>query len=51
MTTRFSQSRRDVRRFKIAKNNFDSRVLLMIFPSLLGNLLGKTAIKIIHVSH
>lgn len=50
VTVRFSRSRGDVRRFKIAKNNFDSRSSLMIFPSLFGNLLGKTAIKVIHVS-
>lgn len=43
MTMRFSQSRGDVRRFKIAKNNFDSRSLLMIFPSLSGNLLGENS--------
>lgn len=50
MTMRFSRSRGGVWRFKIAKNNFDSRSSLMIFPSLFGNLLGKTAIKVIHVS-
>lgn len=51
MTMSFSQSQGDVQRFKTAKNNYDSRFLLMIFPSLFGNLLGKTAIKVIHVSH
>lgn len=36
--------------FQIAENNFDSGALLMIFSSLFGDLLGKTAIKVIHVS-
>lgn len=39
----------DVQHFTAAENNFDSRFSLMSFPSLFGNLLGKTAIKVIHV--
>lgn len=47
----FRLSRGSWQGFKSAQNNFDRSFSLIKPPSLFGNLLGETAIKVIHVTH